>query len=36
MAGLSQQQCNASARKLNTRPRKQLGFKTPLECYYEA
>ncbi|HEY0079886.1 MAG TPA: IS30 family transposase [Pyrinomonadaceae bacterium] len=35
MAGLSQQQCNAIARKLNTRPRKRLGFKTPLECYNE-
>ena len=36
MAGLSQQQCNSIARKLNTRPRKRLGFKTPLECYYES
>jgi transposase, IS30 family len=36
MAGLSQQQCNAIASKLNMRPRKRLGFKTPLECYYEA
>ncbi len=35
MAGLSQQQCHAIARKLNTRPRKRLGFKTPLECYNE-
>lgn len=35
MAGLSQQQCNLIARKLNTRPRKRLGFKTPLECYRE-
>jgi IS30 family transposase len=35
MAGLSQQQCNAIAQKLNTRPRKRLGFKTPLECYNE-
>jgi transposase, IS30 family len=35
MAGLSQQQCNAIARKLNTRPRKRLGFRTPLECYNE-
>lgn len=31
MAGLSQHQCNAIARKLNTRPRKRLGFRTPLE-----
>jgi IS30 family transposase len=36
MAGLSQQQCNAIARKLNTRPRKRLGFRTPLECYDES
>jgi IS30 family transposase len=35
MAGLSQQLCNAIAQKLNTRPRKRLGFKTPLECYNE-
>ena len=35
MAGLSQQQCNAIAHRLNTRPRKRLGFKTPLECYNE-
>jgi IS30 family transposase len=36
MAGLSQQQCNTIARKLNTRPRKRLGFRTPLECYNES
>lgn len=36
MAGLSQQQCNAIARKLNTRPRKRLGFRTPLECFDES
>ena len=36
MAGLSQQQCNAIARKLNTRPRKRLGFRTPLECFNES
>jgi len=35
-AGLSQHQCNAIARKLNTRPRKRLGFRTPLECYRES
>jgi len=34
MAALSQQRCNAIAQKLNQRPRKRLGFKTPLECYY--
>jgi IS30 family transposase len=36
MAGLSQQQCNAIAQKRNTRPRKRLGYRTPLECYYES
>src|ERR1043165_3790804 len=36
MADLSQHQCNAIARKLNTRPRKRLGFRTPLECYNES
>jgi IS30 family transposase len=36
MAGLSQHQCNAIARKLNTRPRKRLGFRTPLECFDES
>jgi IS30 family transposase len=35
-AALSQPQCNSIARKLNTRPRKRLGFRTPLECYYES
>jgi len=36
MAGLSQHQCNAIAHTLNTRPRKRLGFKTPLECFDES
>jgi IS30 family transposase len=36
MAGLTQHQCNTIARKLNTRPRKRLGFRTPLECYNES
>jgi IS30 family transposase len=36
MAGLTQHQCNAIARKLNTRPRKRLGFRTPLECYNQS
>jgi IS30 family transposase len=36
MAGLSQPQCNAIARKLNMRPRKRLGFRTPLECCNES
>jgi IS30 family transposase len=33
MAGLSQHRCNAIASKLNTRPRKRLGYRTPLECF---
>jgi transposase, IS30 family len=36
MAGLTQYQCNAIARKLNTRPRKRLGYRTPLECFNES
>jgi IS30 family transposase len=36
MARLTQHQCNAIARNLNTRPRKRHGFRTPLECYYES
>jgi IS30 family transposase len=36
MAGLSQQRCNSIAQKLNTRPRKRLGFRTPLECFNES
>jgi len=36
MAALSQQRCNAIARKLNTRPRKRSGFRTPLECFNES
>jgi IS30 family transposase len=36
MARLSQQQCNAIAPELNTIPRKELGFRTPLECYRES
>jgi transposase, IS30 family len=36
MAGLNQHQCNAIARKLNTRPRKRLGFRTPLECFNQS
>lgn len=34
MASLTQQQCEAIAYKLNTRPRKRLGFKTPQEYLY--
>ena len=33
MAHLTQRQCNRIAQKLNDRPRKKLGFRTPLECY---
>ena len=36
LAGLSQHQCNAIARRLNLRPRKRLGFRTPLECFKES
>ena len=36
MADLSQHQCNAIAKRLNTRPRKRLGFRTPLECFNES
>jgi IS30 family transposase len=36
MEGLSQKLCNSIAKKLNTRPRKRLGFRTPLECYNES
>jgi IS30 family transposase len=36
MAGLTQYQCNAIAKKLNTRPRRRLGFRTPLECFNES
>jgi len=34
MASVTQHQCNAIAAKLNTRPRKTLGFFTPEECVY--
>lgn len=34
MAGLTQQQCNGIAQKLNTRPRKRHNYKTPEECFY--
>ena len=36
MAGLSQQQCKAIARRLHTWPRKGLGCRTPLECFNES
>lgn len=34
LAGLTQRQCDAIARQLNTRPRKRLGYRTPEECFY--
>lgn len=33
MSQLTQHQCEAIARKLNQRPRKRLGYRTPEECY---
>ncbi len=35
MKYLTQQQCNVIANKLNSRPRKRLGFQTPEECFYD-
>ncbi len=34
MEDITQQQCDAIAEKLNTRPRKRFGYKTPEEMYY--
>jgi len=34
LVGLTQQACNAIAIKLNDRPRKRYGFKTPAEMFY--
>lgn len=36
MAHITQHDCNAVMRKLNTRPRKRFGFKTPEEMMYAA
>ena len=33
MAQLTQRDCDALARRLNQRPRKRLGYRTPEECY---
>ena len=33
LAHLTQQDCDRIADKLNNRPRKRLGFRTPAECY---
>lgn len=35
MASISQHRCNAIARKLNSRPRKRLGYRTPEESFNE-
>jgi transposase, IS30 family len=35
MAHITQADCDEIAAKLNTRPRKRLGYKTPEECYAE-
>jgi IS30 family transposase len=35
-AQLTQAVCDAVAAKLNSRPRKRLGYKTPEECYVQA
>src|SRR5450631_1464848 len=35
MAALTQHECNLIARKLNTRPRKRLDFRTLEQCLYE-
>jgi IS30 family transposase len=34
LKGLTQRQCDAIAKQLNTRPRKRLGYRTPEECFY--
>jgi IS30 family transposase len=35
MATLTQQQCDSIAKKLNSRPRKRLGYRTPYQVFYE-
>ena len=35
LAALTQRQCDVLARRLNTRPRKRLGYRTPEECFDE-
>ena len=35
MAHITQHACNRIAHKLNTRPRKRLGYRTPEECYVQ-
>ncbi len=34
LARLTQADCDAIAHKLNNRPRRRLGFRTPVECYF--
>ena len=36
MAHVTQADCDAIARRLNTRPRKRLGYRTPEECFAQA
>ena len=36
MAHVTQAHCDAIAAKLNSRPRKRLGYRTPEECYGQA
>ncbi len=35
MAHITQHACNRIAHKLNTRPRKRLGYRSPEECYVQ-
>lgn len=35
MAMLTQKQCNTIAHRINTRPRKRLGYKSPWQCFYD-
>jgi transposase, IS30 family len=34
LAGLTQRHCDALAKRLNSRPRKRLGYRTPAECFH--
>jgi IS30 family transposase len=36
MSQLTQRECSQIAHRLNTRPRKRLAYKTPMECFYES
>ena len=35
MVMLTQKQCNTIAHRINTRPRKRLGYKSPWQCFYD-